>query len=156
MSTLAGLAACRGTAGRDTMRVRVLRDPKDSTVFTVAEVAHPCRGGGVLFDAVNGGNGALVWIRSPHVAPGAYPLLGRADSTTPLGALVAVRFIWHDIAHGFSVDSGTVALGTAGSWYQGRVQGSGTDIGLASKATVDIRIDSVQPRRDTIACGAKQ
>ena len=138
------------------MRVRVLRDPKDSTVFIAADVAHPCRGGGVLFDAVNGANGVLVWVRTPRPAPGSYPLLGRADSTTPLGALAAVRFLWHDIAHGFSVDSGTVALSTAGSWYQGRVQGSGTDIGLASKATVEIRIDSVRPQRDTIACGVKQ
>lgn len=110
----------------------------------------------MLFDAVDGPNGVLVWVKSAQpLTSGAYPLLGRADSTTPRGAVVAVRFIWHDVAHGFSVDSGTLTLSAAGRWYRGRVLGAGTDLGLAVRSTIDIAIDSMQPRPDTIACGAK-
>ena len=138
------------------MGVRVFRAAKDSTVYTVFDVAHTCKGGGVLFDAVSGAYGVLAWVRSPApLAAGAYPLLGRADSITPRGAVVAVRFIWHDIAHGFPVDSGTLTLTKAGSAYRGRIQGSGTDAGLASRNRVDIVIDSVSPRPDSLTCGAK-
>jgi hypothetical protein len=138
------------------MHVRIVRPPKDSTAFTVSDVVHACQGGGVLFDAVNGPNGVLAWVRSPApLAVGSYPLLGRADSTTPRGAVVAVRFIWHDVAHGFPVDSGVLTLSAVGPSYRGRVQGSGTDLGLAIKGTVDITIDSIAPQPDTLACGAK-
>lgn len=110
----------------------------------------------MLLDAVDGPNGVLAWVKSPPpVTPGAYPLLGRADSTTPRGAVVSVRFIWHDVAHGFPADSGTLTLNTAGAWYWGRIQGTGTDLGLATKNAVDITIDSIRPRPDSIACGAK-
>ena len=138
------------------MGVRVFRTDKDSTAYTAFDVAHTCKGGGVLFDAVSGAYGVLAWVRSPApLAAGAYPLLGRADSITPRGAVVAVRFIWHDIAHGFPVDSGTLTLTKAGSAYRGRIQGSGTDAGLASRNRVDIVIDSVSPRPDSLTCGAK-
>jgi hypothetical protein len=110
----------------------------------------------VLFDAIDGANGVLAWVRSPQpLTPGAYPLLGRSDSTTPRGAVVAVRFIWHDVAHGFPADSGTLTLSAAGRWYRGRVQGSGTDLGLAVRTAIDITIDSIRLRPDTIACGAQ-
>jgi len=110
----------------------------------------------VLLDAVNGPNGVLAWVRSPQaLTPGAYPLLGRADSITPRGAVVSVRFIWHDVAHGFSADSGALTLTAAGRWYRGRIQGTGTDLGLATRNSIDITIDSIRPGRDTIACGAK-
>lgn len=154
---LGALAACQARP-RPVMRVRIDRGPGDSTRFAASSVAHPCRGGGVLIDAVDGPNGVLAWVKSPPRPPGAgaYPLLGRADSTTPRGAVVAVRFIWHDIAHGFPVDSGTLTLSSAGAWYRGRIQGSGTDLGVATHATVDITIDSIRPRPDTIVCGARE
>ena len=110
----------------------------------------------MLFDAIDGANGVLAWVRSPQpLTPGAYPLLGRSDSTTPRGAVVAVRFIWHDVAHGFPADSGTLTLSAAGRWYRGRVQGSGTDLGLAVRTAIDITIDSIRLQPDTIACGAQ-
>jgi len=141
------------------MHVRIQRPTKDSTVFTATVAAHHCRRGGVLFDAVNGANGVLAWVRSPGPGPltaGSFPLLGRGDSVTPRGAIVAVRFIWHDVAHGFPVDSGVLTLSAAGRWYRGRIQGSGTDLGSAIRGTVDIAIDSISPRPDTLACGAQQ
>lgn len=156
MAALAALGACRGAPPSAPMQVRIVREPRDSTTFTGVDVAHPCRGGGVLFDAVDGANGVLVWVKSPlPLAPGTFPLLGRADSTSPRGAVVAVRFISHDVAHGFPLDSGTLTLTTVGSWYRGHIQGSGTDLGVATKGTVDIVIDSIRPRPDTLVCGAK-
>jgi len=151
------LAACQTSAPLSTVHARIFRGPKDSTAFAAADVAHFCKGNGVLFDAISGANGVLAWVRGPSaLTPGTYPLLGRADSSTPRGALVAVRFILHDIAHGFPVDSGVLTLTTAGPTYRARIQGSGTDLGLATKSTVDITIDSIKPRSDTLACGAKE
>lgn len=139
------------------MHVRIYRPTKDSTVFTATDVAHLCRRGGILFDAVNGANGVLAWVKSPApLTAGSFPLLGRGDSITPRGALVAVRFIWHDVAHGFPVDSGVLTLSAVGASYQGRIQGSGTDLGSATRGTVDITIDSIAPRPETLACGAQQ
>lgn len=126
-------------------------------MFTASDIAHPCRGGGVLFDAVSGANGVLVWVRAPApLTTGSFPLLGRGDSTTARGAVVAVRFIWHDVAHGFPVDSGVLTLSQVGPAYRGHIQGSGTDLGSAMRGTVDITIDSVAPRPDTLVCGAQQ
>lgn len=125
-------------------------------MFTASGVLHACRRGGVLFDAVNGANGVLAWVRGPGpLAAGSFPLLGRGDSVTPRGAVVAVRFISHDVAHGFPVDSGTLTLSSTGRWYRGRIQGSGTDLGNAMRGTVDVTIDSISPRPDTLACGAQ-
>jgi hypothetical protein len=139
------------------MYVRIQRPTKDSTVFTATDAVHFCRRGGVLFDAVAGANGVLAWVRSPTpLTTGSFPLLGRGDSLTPRGAIVAVRFIWHDVAHGFPVDSGTLTLTAAGRWYRGRIQGSGSDLGIAMRGTVDITIDSISARPDTLACGAQQ
>ena len=139
------------------MHVRIQRPTKDSTVFTATVAVHQCRRGGVLFDAVNGANGVLALVRSPApLTTGSFPLLGRGDSVTPRGAIVAVRFIWHDVAHGFPLDSGLLTLSAAGRWYRGRIQGSGTDLGSATRGTVDITIDSISPRPDTLACGVQQ
>lgn len=148
--------ACQGGAPDSAAHARVFRGPKDSTAFAAADVAHLCRGSGVLFDAVEGPNGVLAWVKSPSpLTLGTYPLLGRGDSVTPRGAVVAVRFILHDVAHGFSVDSGSLTLTAAGPRYGARIQGSGTDLGLASKSSVDITIDAITPRSDTLVCGAK-
>lgn len=125
-------------------------------MFTASDVAHPCRGGGILFDAVDGANGVLAWVRAPApLTAGSFPLLGRGDSATAKGAVVAVRFILHDVAHGFPVDSGVLTLTEVGRAYRGRIQGSGTDLGNATRGTVDITIDSVTPRPDTLVCGAQ-
>lgn len=155
MAALVGLAACRGTSP-ELLRVRIVRGPKDSTVFNAPAVVHPCRGGGALITAVSVANGVLVWIKSTGTpAPGSRALLARADSTTPDGSVVAVRFIWHDAAHGFDVDSGSLTLSSTGAWYRGRIQGAGTDLGNAMRTSVDITIDSLHSRPDSVACGAK-
>lgn len=109
-----------------------------------------------MITAVSVANGVLVWIKSTGTpAPGSRALLARADSTTPDGSVVAVRFIWHDAAHGFDVDSGSLTLSSTGVWYRGRIQGAGTDLGNAMRTSVDITIDSLHSRPDSVACGAK-
>lgn len=158
MAFLAGVTACRWGGGSTPalLRVRIFRGPKDSTVFNAPAVVHACRGGGALIDAVELGNGVLVWIKSTGApAPGPHPLLARGDSTTPNGAVVALRFVQHDAPHGFDLDSGSLTLSSAGAWYRGRVQGAGTDLTLATRTSVAITIDSLQTRPDTVACGAK-
>lgn len=158
MAALVGLTACRGwgTSSSELLRVRIVRGPKDSTVFNAPAVVHPCRGGGALINAVSVANGVLVWIKStgtPALGPRA--LLARADSTTPDGAVVAVRFLWHDVAHGLDVDSGSLMLSSTGAWYRGHLQGAGTDLAAATRTSVDITIDSLHSRPDSVACGAK-
>jgi len=137
------------------IRVRMTRAQSDSTAYSLPAAVHRCRGGGALVSGAEGAYGVLAWVRAPGgVTPGAYPLLGRADSTTPRGALVAVRFLTHEIAHGFQVDSGTLTLTAAGASFSGRIEGRGLDAAFATRTQVTIVIDPVAPKADSVACGA--
>jgi len=132
----------------------MIRAANDSTVFSVPAVARWCRGGGALLAGTEGAYGLLIWIRGPGgLTPGAYPLLARADTTTPRGAVVAVRFLTHEIAHGFPVDSGTLTLTAAGRSLEGRIEGRGLDAAFATRTPVTVVIDSLVPGPDSVKCG---
>ena len=150
----AGAVACR-PAPVPQVHVRMLRAATDSTAYTVPAAARRCRGGGVVIAATEGAYGLLAWIHAPGgVTPGTYPLLPRGDTATARGAVVAVRFLTHEIAHGFTVDSGTLTLTAAGAWYRGRIDGRGLDAGFAVRTPVTAVIDSLSPAPDSVTCGA--
>jgi len=126
----------------------------DSTAYTVPALARWCRGGGAIVAGTEGAYGVLAWIRAPRtVTPGPYPIVARGDTAAVRGAVVAVRFLTHEIAHGFALDSGTLTLTAAGPRLAGRIEGQGLDAGFAARTPVTVLIDSVTPGADTVKCG---
>lgn len=130
------------------------RSQSDTVTFDAPAHARPCLGGhGILLDGEAGGNGVLVWIRdTAPIAPGPYPLLERADSTSARGAIVAVRFVVQDLAHGFAADTGTFTLTAAGPAWGATVHGSGLEVMAVGQPVVDARFSGVLLDRDTVPC----
>ena len=137
------------------MEAIVLRPHADTVAFEVAAEAHRCSGGpSLLFQASDErGNGVLVVLRrSDSVATGAFPLIALGDSLTPRGANVAVRYMMGDVAHGVSLDSGSVDLTTSGDAMGVQVRGSGLESGV--RVAVDATYAGVPlpSRGDTVPC----
>jgi hypothetical protein len=144
--------------------VVVVRQPHDTTRFDAPLRAYRCGGGGgarggLLVMGVNGGNGIAVWLRSPDtLASGAWTLLQRGDTVSARGALVAARFMLGDIAHGTTLDSGTVRVtridGRSGSGGAVAVlaHGMGIEAVLAQRLTLEATLDAVPIGADTVPC----
>ncbi len=127
--------------------------------FEASASARPCGGAGtvgVVLQGASGGNGVLVWLRSPDsLAPGDWPVVQRADTAARRGAVVGVRFMVGNIAHGAPLDSGTVAVTRAGALLSVRARGSGLEVTGAGRVDVDASFESVPLGSDTVPCQAK-
>jgi len=90
------------------VRAFVTRPPKDTVRFTAPAIASQCVGGvghGFLFRGSSGGDGAILWLRTPDsLALGTWPLVQRGDTVSLRGGTVGVRFMvgerssWWDCA----------------------------------------------------------
>jgi hypothetical protein len=123
-------------AGQDTIR------------FAIPVVLRHCRSPrpGLLFEAVGGGNGLLVWLRGEGVdssTSGEFPILGVRDTVTPRGAVVAVRYLTGELAHGYALDSGSVNVTASPGRLGLRVLGSGLETPGAFRPLLDAALDSV-------------
>jgi hypothetical protein len=155
-------------AGDGRVNVRVQYTPRDSTPFTAASRFHRCRptGAGIahgfLLDGTDGGNGILVWLRTPDTVPaGTYPVLSRWDTTTTRGAVVAIRFVIGDAAHGLALDSGSVAVtaapgGGGGRGVSARMIGAGLEAEGARKVHAEARFGVTTLAADTVDCAVLQ
>ena len=130
MLAAAALAACRAATPEGTARASVARPQLDTVRFGATASAYRCRDGrGLLLEAVSDGNGILVWLRSgDSVAGGDYDILGVRDTVTPRGAFVSARYMTGDVAHGFSLDSGTVSLWDSAGRLGAGVRGAGLEV----------------------------
>ncbi|HVH11112.1 MAG TPA: hypothetical protein VM736_15055 [Gemmatimonadales bacterium] len=140
-------------------RVLVLRAPHDTTRFDAPLRAYRCSRGGVLIFGVNGGNGVVVWLRSPDsIAPGPWPLLQRGDTVSARGAVVAVRFMAGEVAHGAALDSGVVRVsrvGGTGGAVAVLAHGGGLEAVLAQRLAFEATFDAVAVGADTTSCQSR-
>jgi len=146
--------------GRVTVRVQYT--PRDSTPFAAAARFHRCRGsgqggpGGFLLDGTDKGNGILVWLRTTETTPaGTYPILSRWDTVTARGAIVAVRFVIGDAAHGLALDSGSVMAQGASGGVSALVIGAGLETEGARKVHAEARFGATSLAPDTASCAAQ-
>jgi hypothetical protein len=153
--------ACGGGAdvgGTEPPRLRAtVGQPYDDTVrFAVPAVARRCADGrSVLLEgAGERGDGVLVLLRagdSLNPTPsGSFSLLTFGDSTTPRGARVSVRYMTHDVAHGFTLDSGVVEVTVRGAALGARVHGTGRDGG--TRASLDAEYTGVSFAPAAVSC----
>ena len=142
------------------LRVRVTRPPKDTVVFEAAASARRCGppppgSGGLVLQGASGGNGALLWLRFPpsdSLASGEWPMLQRADTGARRGAVVGVRFMLGEVAHGAALDSGAVSLTRAGQRLSVRARGVGLEVAGAGRVAVDASFEAVPLGDDTVPC----
>jgi len=110
-------------------------------------------GRGVLIRGTQGGNGVLVWLRSgDSLAPGDFPLLERADTVAARGAVVAVRYMLGDVAHGFWADSGAVSVDRRADRLTITARGSGLELGAAGRTSLVASFGSITLGSDTVSC----
>lgn len=126
----------------------------DTILFAAEALAHRCGAGqDLVLEGVNGGNGALVWLRSGgSVAAGGYSLLAPRDTVSLRGAAVSVRYMTGDMAHGFSLDSGSVAVTERGNRLAARVRGSGLETEGGLRVGVAATFARLPVAAETVAC----
>jgi len=107
----------------------------------------------VLIRGTQGGNGVLVWLRSgDSLAAGDFPLLERADTAAARGAVVAVRFMLGDVAHGLSLDSGTVSVGRGAGRLRITAHGTGVEVGTAGRSSLVASFEAIALGSDSVSC----
>lgn len=145
--------ACGRADPQGNVRAIVTRPPKDTVRFTAPARASRCNAGpGLLLQGSTGGNGVAIWLRSPDSsASRPWPLLQRGDTVSPRGATVGVRFVVGDVAHGLSLDSGSVAVVGAASALTVMASGTGLE-GAAGRVAVQATFAAVPVGPDTVPC----
>ena len=141
------------------MRALVTRPPKDTVRFTAPAIASQCVGGighGLLLRGSTGGNGAILWLRTPDtLAAGTWPLLQRGDTVSPRGATVGVRFMEGDVAHGVALDSGEVTVTMLRPSVTLVVRGAGLAVSAAGRVAAEVAFDAVPVGADTVSCRSR-
>ena len=164
---MAGCGAASGD-GEGGVIARVQYTPRDSVRFVTSASLRRCGGGrGFLLEGEVQGNGALVWLRPGDSIPkGRYRIIQRGDTSTPRGAVVAVRFMTAELAHGVVLDSGSVTVTVSGDSGAGRRRVS-TDVygsGLETVGARRVRVVAAfatsgpappSPGADTVRCEAR-
>lgn len=150
----AGAAACRGGAPAPVAYATVARPQLDTVRFEAPAVVRRCTAGrGILFEAVGDGNGLLVWLRGVDTSAGGdYDILGVRDTVTPRGAIVSARYMTGDLAHGFSLDSGSVSVSESGGRLGARIGGAGLEIPGAIRPIITVDFVALPPLADSAPC----
>jgi len=140
----------------------VIRPPPlhDTVRFEAPATAAPCGRAtlGLVLQGSTGGNGVLIWVRpGDSAAWGDFSLLARADSSAARGAVVALRFMVGDAAHGVTLDSGAVSVTRVSPERElhARVRASGQETIVPGRVALDARFEAVPLARDTVTCLAR-
>jgi hypothetical protein len=145
--------------GRVTVRVQYT--PRDTTPFAGAARFHRCGPPdgkhGFLLDGTDKGNGILIWLRTPDATPaGSYPILSRWDTAAVRGAVVAIRFVIGDAAHGLALDSGSVTVTAAsGAVASARMIGAGLEAEGGRHVHAEARVGATALAADTADCAVR-
>lgn len=153
LAAVSGAACGSAVAPEGHVRALVTRPPKDTVRFTAPARASRCRGRtGLLLLGSAGGNGIAVWLRSPDsLASGSWTLLQRGDTASARGATIGARFMVGDVAHGVTLDSGTVEVGRTEDAFTVVASGTGLE-NAAGRVTLQATFDAVRVGPDTAAC----
>lgn len=167
--TMAACGTATGDRGGDGgVIARVQYTPRDSVRFVTSAWLRRCGGGrGFVLEGEVRGNGVLVWLRPGDSVPkGRYRIIQRGDTSTPRGAVVAVRFMTAELAHGVVLDSGSVTVTVTGDSSAGGrrvstdVDGGGLETVGARRVRVEAAFATPAPPpspqgADTVRCEAR-
>ena len=127
--------------------------------FEASASLRRCSGaGGFVLEGELRGNGVLVWLRGQggdSLPRGRYAVLSRGDTLTPRGAVVAVRFMTGDSAHGLVLDSGAVTVSAEqarGSGVSVTVRGAGLESAEGRRVGVEAEFAKTRLAADGARC----
>lgn len=158
---LGAAAACgsRGAEPAARLSASIIRQSRDTLRFEAAAAANRCGravGDGLVLQGSEHGNGVLIYLRSSDSAASVeFPLMARADSSTPRGAIVTARFQAGDLARGVVLDSGTVAVTRAGDVLTAIVRGAGAEVAGTGRVALDASFQMLRLGADTVPCTAQ-
>ena len=134
---------------------------RDSVRFETPASLRRCGGArGFVLEGELRGNGVLVWLRKggDSLPPGRYPVLLRGDTLTPRGAVVAVRFMTGEMAHGLVLDSGWVTVTVGGGKepsVSAAVRGAGLEPTAGRRVAVEAEFTKTGLAADSARCEAR-
>lgn len=136
---MALLAACGGSGQEPVvLHATIIRPPRDTTRFALPATFRRCPGNrALLIEAIAPrGDGVLTLLRyGDSLASKTYSIVNPTD--TALGAAVGIRYLIRDIPHMLMLDTGTAAVTWKGNRLTARVQGSGIENAVRTRATID-------------------
>jgi hypothetical protein len=99
----------------------------------------------------------VVWLRgsgagADSLSPGLWQLLQRGDTVSRHGATVGVRYMFHEVAHGLSLDSGTVDVRETAHALTVVARGTGLETMAAGRVALEASFDAVPLERDSVSC----
>jgi len=152
------LAACGGHEAEEAqpllLNAMVVFPAHDTVRFALPARTHRCTEPRTLVIEAIGPDGSGVLVRlhyADSLVSRSYRVVPPGDTSAP-GAVVAVRYLLREAAHGFSFDSGTVQVGRKGDKIGGRIQGSGIENAIRTPSRIDYH-DLVLPgASDTMSC----
>ncbi len=111
----------------------------------------------MVLEAIAHGHGALLWLRSgDSLGLGDYAPLTRGDSTTPRGAMVAVRWMSRgEDARGVTLDSGRVTLTRTRDGVAASARGSGLEPAAGQRVALVVTFEAVPAPADTVNCAVR-
>jgi len=78
--------------------------------------------------------------------------LQRGDTVSPRGATVGVRYMFHEVAHGLSLDSGRVDVRETGHAFTVVARGTGLETMAAGRVALEASFEAVPLETDTASC----
>jgi hypothetical protein len=150
------LVAC-GSREDEPLRVQVTIafPPRDTIRFALPATTHRCTGGqSLLLEAISPqGRGVLVRLNfADSLIVGPYPITAPGDSITVPGAQVAVRYLNREVAHGFTIDSGSVEVQRTGGTITTHIKGTGLENAIRTPTWIDFQEVPLAPATDTVTC----
>jgi len=128
----------------------------DTVRFEVPVTATRCGGGaGLLVHGERRGQGVLVWLRGARPDTGTHPLLTRGDTVATRGAIAAVRYLVGEMAHGVTLDDGTVTVTRAEPPFELAIRGRGVEVAMAAQRNAEVVLEGVTLGADTASCRAQ-
>jgi hypothetical protein len=98
------------------------------------------------------GSGVLVRLHyRDSLVTARYRVVVPGDTTAP-GAVVAVRYLLRDAAHGLFFDSGTVQVHRERDKISGQADGSGVESGIRTPTHIQYHDVTLPARTDTVPC----
>lgn len=94
-----------------------------------------------------------MWLRTGDtIASGAWPVLQRGDTVSPRGATVAARYMVKEMAHGFTLDSGSVDLRRDDRGLTVVARGVGLESAITGRVWLQASFEAVPIGADTVPC----
>lgn len=136
------------------LRATIIRPPRDTTRFALPATFRRCAGNrALLIEAIAPrGDGVLTLLRyGDSLASTTYSIIS-SSHTSAVGAAVGIRYSIRDVPHLLALDTGSVSVTWARDRLSARVQGSGIENAVRTRATIEYTDVAEGTPADSVTC----